>query len=189
MNDKYFTIILNVNARFQPEERFDLEDALTVILEKFEMGQVDGGGTMCAPDGEIVGCDITLLIDRTKFQEQIELAFDSLAGILAQLGIPKGSKLVCEEHLREVGTLEGLAFYANGRDLPREVYASCDINFVIEEMGLCMEGIGRFYSYWEGERETALYFYGTSFQQMYECIERMVAEYPLCQKSRIVQIA
>lgn len=189
MEEKIFSILIDLNARFQPEERFDLEDALTMILEKFEMGEVSGGGTMCAPNGEIIGCDITVQIYKEKFEGHLDKAFDSLTGILTKLGIPKGSKLVCGEVAREVGTLEGLAFYANGRELPKEVYASCDINFVIEEMGLCMEGVGRFYSYWEGEEETALYFYGTSYQKMYECIERMVEEYPLCQKSRIEQIA
>ena len=32
----------------------------------------------------------------------------------------------------EVGTLEGLAYYSNGVDLPAEVYQNCDINYVKE---------------------------------------------------------
>lgn len=66
----------------------------------------------------------------------------------------------------EVGTLEGLAFYVNGTDLPDEIYESCDINHVIEQMESAMNGIGRFYSYWEGNEWTALYFYGGSFVEM-----------------------
>jgi len=31
-----------------------------------------------------------------------------------------------------------------------EIYESCDINHVIEQMESAMNGIGRFYSYWEG---------------------------------------
>ena len=56
-------------------------------------------------------------------------------------------------------------------------------------MEQAMEGIGRMYSYWEGSTYTALYFYGTSFAEMKEKIEPFIASYPLCQKSRIEQIA
>ena len=61
--------------------------------------------------------------------------------------------------------------------------------YVIEQMEQAMEGIGRMYSYWEGSTYTALYFYGTSFAEMKEKIEPFIASYPLCQKSRIEQIA
>ena len=88
-----------------------------------------------------------------------------------------------------MGTLEGLAYYSNGADLPDEIYQTCDINYVIEQMEQAMEGIGRMYSYWEGSTDTALYFYGTSFAEMKEKIEPFIASYPLCQKSRIEQIA
>ncbi|MCM1146044.1 MAG: hypothetical protein NC407_15215 [Lachnoclostridium sp.] len=89
----------------------------------------------------------------------------------------------------EVGTLEGLAYYSNGVDLPDEVYQTCDINYVIEQMGQAMEGIGRMYSYWESSTYTALYFYGSSFAEMKKRIEPFITEYPLCQKCRIEQIA
>ena len=107
------------------------------------------------------------------------------------IGIPKGSALLCTvpEIKIEVGTLEGLAFYVNGTDLPDEIYESCDINHVIEQMESVMNGIGRFYSYWEGNEWTALYFYGVSFVEMKQKIEPFIASYPLCQKSRIEQIA
>lgn len=45
------------------------------------------------------------------------------------------------------------------------------------------------YSYWEGPIYTALYFYGISFAEMKKKIEPFIATYPLCQKSRIEQIA
>jgi len=52
-----------------------------------------------------------------------------------------------------------------------------------------LEGIGRMYSYWEGSTYTALYFYGLSFSKMKESVETFIAQYPLCQKCRIEQIA
>ena len=74
-------------------------------------------------------------------------------------------------------------------ELIDEIYESCDINHVIEQMESAMNGIGRFYSYWEGNEWTALYFYGVSFVEMKQKIEPFIASYSLCQKSRIEQIA
>lgn len=105
------------------------------------------------------------------------------------MGIPKGSVLQGIQPEIEVGTLEGLAYYSNGSDLPEDVYKTCDINYVIEQMELAMEEIGRMYSYWEGPAYTALYFYGSSFVEMKKRIEPFIAAYPLCKKSRIEQIA
>ncbi len=55
------------------------------------------------------------------------------------------------------------AYYSNGVDLPAEIYQTCDINYVIERMEQAIEGIGRMYSYWEGNTYTALYFMALLF--------------------------
>ncbi len=177
-------LTLKLNARLQPKHRFDLEDALQEILEKEQMGEVAGGGTAQNPDGEIAYCDIEIHLvddnlDHVKW----------LAELLNKMGIPKGSVLQGIEPEIEVGTLEGLAYYSNGADLPDEVYETCDINYVIEQMEQAMEGIGSMYSYWEGPVYTALYFYGSSFAEMKKKIEPFIASYPLCQKSHMEQIA
>lgn len=175
---------LKLNARFQPKHRFELEDALQEILEKRELGEVTGGGTALTAEGEVSYCDIEIRLYQ-EGQEGVEW----LAELLNRMGIPKGSLLQGVEPELPVGTLEGLAYYSNGVDLPEEVYQTCDINYVIQQMEQAMEGIGRMYSYWEGNRETALYFYGTSFAEMKEKIAPFIAQYPLCQGCRIEQIA
>ena len=172
-------LTLNLNSRLQPMHRHDLEDALQGILEKVNLGEVMGGGTLLNPEtGEIVSCDKQESIDR-------------LVELVNKIGIPKGSALLCmaPEFKMEVGNLEGLAYYGNGTELPDEVYESCDINHVIGQMESAMDGVGSFYSYWEGNEWTALYFYGTSFVEMKQKIEPFIASYPLCQKCRIEQIA
>ena len=177
-------LTLKLNARFQPVHRFELEDALQEILEKKQLGEVTGGGTAQNPDGEIAYCDIEIHLTNDS-QDSIKW----LADLLNNIGIPKGSVLQGIEPAIEVGTLEGLAYYSNGAELPAEVYKTCDINYVIEQMEQAMKGIGRMYSYWEGNVYTALYFYGSSFEEMKKKIEPFIASYPLCQKSRIEQIA
>ena len=177
---------LHLNARFQPMHRFELEDALQEVLEKNNMGEVTGGGTLQKPDGEIESCDIEIHLD-----DDDPDAAKHLADLINAIGVPKGSFLAAmEPQIKiEVGTLEGLAYYCNGTELPDEVYKECDINYVIEKMEEAIEGIGRMYSYWEGIKDTALYFYGTSFTEMKQRIEPFSSEYPLCQKGRIEKIA
>lgn len=177
-------LTLKLNARFQPKHRFELEDALQEILEKNQMGEITGGGTAQNPDGEIAYCDIDIYLADEK-PDSVQW----LVELLGRIGIPKGSVLQGVNPEIEVGTLEGLAYYSNGADLPDEVYESCDINYVIEQMEQAMEGIGHMYSYWEGNTYTALYFYGSSFEEMRKRIEPFAAAYPLCQKCRIEQIA
>lgn len=177
-------LTLNLNARLQPMHRFKLEDEIQDILEKEQIGEVTGGGTAQNPDGEIACCDIEIHLND-------ENNINYLVDFLKQLDLPKGSELSrTEPEFRiEVGTLEGLAYYLNSTELPDEVYRTCDINHVIEQMELAMAGIGCLYSYWEGNAYTALYFYGSSYTEMKQKIEPFIAIYPLCQKSRIEQIA
>lgn len=177
-------LTLKLNARFQPKHRFELEDALQEILEREQLGEVIGGGTAQNPDGEIVYCDINIHL----VNDEVD-SIKWLTNLLNSIGIPRGSFLQGIQQEIAVGTLEGLAYYSNGADLPDEVYKTCDINYVIEQMEQAMEGIGRMYSYWEGATYTALYFYGSSFVEMKKKIQPFIASYPLCQKSRIEQIA
>lgn len=179
-------LTLHLNARFQPIHRFELEDAIQEIMERNNMGEVTGGGTLQKPDGEIESCDIEIHMNSDSLD-----GVEDLSGIIKAMGVPKGSFLSSSEPEVniEVGTLEGLAIYCNGTDLPDEVYKECDINYAIQKMEEAIEGIGRMYSYWEGANDTALYFYGTSYEEMKQRIEPFCNEYPLCQKSRIEKIA
>lgn len=186
-SDEYpFTVTLQLNARFQPMHRHNLEDALEKILDKEHLGEVYGGGTCQLPSGEIEYCDIEInLRDRTP-QTLIRLK-----EIINALGIPKGSKLHThkDDVVIPLGSQEGLAVYLNGTQLPDEVYAECDVNYVIERMEELMNGAGRMYSYWEGPNDTALYFYGESYEQMLSAVQDFLNEYPLCRKCKVNKIA
>ena len=179
-------VTLNLNARLQPTHRHKLEDIIQNLLEKEKIGTVTGGGTSLNTDGEFSFCNIDIHLNDNNPN-----TVKRLVEILNPVGIPKGSILQGTEpdFKTELGTLEGLGYYSNGTDLPDEVYKSYDINYVIEQMEKAMEGIGCLYSFWEGKAYTALYFYGTSYEEMKRKIEPFVASYPLCQKSRIERIA
>jgi hypothetical protein len=50
-------------------------------------------------------------------------------------------------------------------------------------------GKKRVLSFWQGPRETALYLYGASFNEMQSRIAAFIGSYPLWQRCRIEQIA
>lgn len=175
---------LKLNAKFQPFNRHDLEDLLDEFLSEENLGQTTGGGTAQEDNGEIAYCDIEIELNDTPN------AVQKLLQQLDEIGIPKGSKLYNENFSQEVGTLEGLALYTNGTDLPDEVYQNNDINVVYDTICEILEEDLVLTSYFEGDTETGLYFYiKGSFSDAKERIKSFVETYPLCEKCRIVQIA
>lgn len=179
---------IQLNLRMQPLDRGDLfEDPLMDELESQELGEVTGGGTMLQESGEIDYCDIELELT------DVERAIPIVCQFLEERGAPRGSKITYHvgdtPHEIPVGRMEGLAIYLNGTDLPDDVYTSCDINFVFEEINKLIEEHGTILGHWEGPTETALYMYGTSAAAMQKAITPFVTQYPLCQKSRFAQIA
>ncbi|MCL2854019.1 MAG: hypothetical protein FWE21_00190 [Defluviitaleaceae bacterium] len=182
---RYLT--LEINGKLQPLDRGEIyEDILMEELEKAGIGSVDGGGTLMEKDGSIALCDIGISLNNG--QE----AMGKLMLILQALCLPKGSRLLLDGDEAEpipLGCLEGLALWLNGTELSEEVYKTCDINHVVAELNRLLGDGGQMYSYWQGPNDTALYFYGTSFEDMKLKMEPFLAEYPLCQKHRIERVA
>lgn len=185
MDESY--LVVNLNARLQPMHRGEFfEDPLEKMLDATSLGSLAGGGTLVSAQGEVERCDIEIVCPWVS-----EAVIAQIVTELERLGAPKGSRLVVEAEDRSVpcGRDEGLALYLNGTDLPDAVYAECDSNFVYSELDRLLTGQGRVLSYWQGPTETAFYLYGASFRAMREAIAAFIAEYPLCQRSRIEQIA
>lgn len=181
---KELLISVQLNARYQPIDRGAYEDLTDRFLQEKGWGRLgDGGGTMMAANGEPECCDFDILV-ASEFLEDVTAALDKV------FFVPKGSKLVIGEEERPIGQKEGLALYLNGTDLPEAVYRTSDINAVIEsiENHLGKER-GRFLSYWQGPRETALYFYGPSFAEMKAALDEIIPQHPLCEKCHMEQIA
>lgn len=180
-------VVARLNARLQPVHRGEFfEDPLNAVLNRADLGQVTGGGTMQDVTGEIEYCDIEIEITG-GVPDAVKCVIDTLEN----LGAPKGSRLHVEVESREVafGTQEGLAVYLNGTDLPEHVYRECDSNFVYSEFNRLLEHSGRVLSFWQGPRETAFYVYGSSSADMRDRLSGFIGSYPLCARCRIVQIA
>jgi hypothetical protein len=180
-------VIARLNVRAQPLDRGEVfEDPLDQILQAAGTGQVTGGGTMLGTDGEIEFCDVEITVPDAK-----DATLDAIRETLEGLGAPKGSRLIWNDGAKELefGTLEGLAVYLNGTDLPDAVYEQSDVNVVYDEFGKLVGSEGRVVSHWQGPRETALYLYGRSAEMMLSRIRPFLENYPLCDKARIVKIA
>jgi hypothetical protein len=180
-------VIARLNDRAQPIDRGELyEDPLDDVLRKRRAGSVTGGGTQLTEGSEIEFCEIEIEV-REPATESIAL----IKQTLEELGAPKGSRLCRETQGEELpfGVNEGLAVYLNGTDLPDEVYAECDSNFVFSEFNRLLGADGKVHSHWQGPTETALYIYGPSFETMKRRLASFLSSYPLCQRARVVQIA
>jgi len=180
-------VIARLNARAQPLDRAEVfEDPLDEILQAAGTGQVTGGGTMLGTDGEIEFCDLEITVP-----DATDATLDAIREALEGLGAPKGSRLIWNDGANELefGTLEGLAVYLNGTDLPDAVYEQSDVNVVYDEFGKLVGSEGRVVSHWQGPREPALYLYGRSAETMLSRIRPFLETYPLCDKARIVKIA
>lgn len=176
-------IRIELNARLQPFHRVEMfEEKLEKALTDADAGELLGGGTFQLNTGEIKTCDIELNVK--------EEWFDKVIDFIKQIRIiPKGSKIICGEDTIEIGSLEGMAIYLNGVELPAEVYQSNDINVLISCLDNAMNNRGVLYSWWEGSKETALYFYGNSFDEMKNSTQAVIEKHPLCQMCRIEKIA
>lgn len=186
--DNRILIIAQLNARVQPVDRGEyFEDPLNEVLQSSELGEVTGGGTQLAdePDG-IEYCDVEIVVNDAS-----HATVNKIIETLEQLGAPKGSLLKFSSEAADIpfGKLEGMALFLNGTDLPAEVYAASDVNQIITRCDELLEGIGSFRGYWEGSRETALYFYGDSFDAMKSAVADFIESDPGCELTRVVQIA
>lgn len=179
-------LTLQLNAKLRPFDRHDLyEDVLDELMEVAgNIGHTDGGGTSVGEDDEVAYCDVKVVL-----HDDTSETLEKFYTIIDTVGVPKGSFLINGDDKMPIGSLEGLALYMNGTELPDEYYEKYDINFAIGEICKLLEGKGDFYSYNENLKDTALYFFGESFEEMIEAITPFINEYPLCEKSRIVQIA
>lgn len=175
-------VILELNARLQPLHRGEIfEDMFEDMFSRFDIGEINGGGSLLMPSGEVEKCDIDMTIYKNKLTPFISL--------LKRIDIiPKGSKLIIDGEITEIGSAFGIAIYLNGTELSEEVYKNNDINQLIEELDKKLEGLAQRLSHWEGPEETALYYYGKDYIAMKKAVLPVLKSHPLCEKSRAVKI-
>lgn len=184
-NPEFITVTLN--DKIQPIDRGDYyEDPLDEYIQLNQIGEVTGGGTIQAENGEIEFVDIEIQLNAEI--EPKKAAFKIIEFIK---NAPKDSKLRIENTKEEIffGEKEGLAIYLDAQNLEPEVYENSDVNFVVSEVKRLIGDESEIVRFWEFPDKTALYFYGDSFTKMKEQINNLMSEYPLCKNAKIKRIA
>lgn len=182
-------IVVQLNDKITPFEKAKAyAQPLAAFLEAKAYGEIAGGGTAKEEQGEILFCDIQIELAAEK------LNYDMVHDIIQHLencGAPKGSKIIVEETNEEIlfGKKEGMALYLDSSTLEYYEADGNDIDFIQKEMYKLTNAEQNADRYWEDDRKMALYFYGTSFEEMERKSQHFRATYPLCQKAKIVQIA
>jgi hypothetical protein len=173
--------------KIRPVERGDrYEEPLDAELKRVGYGECDGGGTLQAKDGEIeyIGLDIQL--------NDLKVGIPFVIKFLESKGVAAGSTLEFEDGgiKKEIpfGKIEGIGVYLDGVNLAPEVYKSCDVNVVIQEIEKLIGSDSKMRAYWEGRKETALYFYGPNAKKMKSVIGPFLDKYPLCKNARVVEL-
>lgn len=182
-------IVATLNDKIMPMARGDVyEDPLDEFLKKMNYGEVTGGGTLQQETGEIEYCDIEICLNSDQIDQEI---IKQIIKKLEELGAPKGSTLLIEKTEEKIpfGVNEGLAIYLDGINLPDEVYKNSDSEAIAVEICKLTNIKSEVLRYWNGNTETALYFYDHSFEKMHQSIENFVKTNPECENARIVQIA
>jgi hypothetical protein len=133
---------------------------------------------------DLLSCDI-----------EVSLANDARKGMrividaLERLGAPAAStaRLDGGEPVA-FGLMQGVGLYLNGTDLPDEVYATSDVNALVDTVSAAVGDGGHLESWFEGSRETAFYYYGRSAETIGERISAATADQPLAERARIVPL-
>jgi len=177
-----------LNARISPQKRVEwLEGPLAEAVAENSLGEVTGGGTEQSAEGEVEFCGIDLELS------EVDAGILFVGEFLTKRGAPLGSKLQYEMKGKKIevpfGKAEGLAIYLNTSDLPQQVYDEHDVTEVLQEIDRSLGRRGNIMGHWSGPNELALYLYGHSADEMRQLTADLLASHPLCQKSRVVQIA
>jgi len=182
-------IVVTLNDKIQPIDRgYYYAHPLDEYIQHNQIGEVTGGGTMQAENGEIKFVDIEIQLNEGVNPKDVAY---KIIEFINSKNAPKNSKLRIENTKEEIlfGEKEGLAIYLDGQNLELEVYANSDVNFVVSEIKKLIGDESEIVRFWEFPDKTALYFYGNSFIEMKEKIKNFINEYPLCKNAEIKQIA
>ncbi len=175
-------VILHLNMRLMPMDRGTLfEDPIDEALHQYNIGEVTGGGTLLSQERMPLSCDIEFSIKKNQIDRFI--SFLKNADTMA-----KGSYIEYDDKREEIGNLEGLNLILDGTGLDESVYKENNVNDVIHEINHLLEGKGQYHSYYVGEKNTNLYFYGKSFDEMKGIIVPYTKTAPLCKNSIIEQV-
>ena len=123
--------------------------------------------------------------------ERYEDPLQFTADTLERDGAPEGSELIFAPGAARaplaIGLLQSLALYLDGTSLPEQVYAELDFDGVLADIEQAIAPASpALHDTWMGPEETALYFFGSDAEDMFERAEATLRRIPVCQNARVV---
>ena len=164
------------------------EDPLDLFLQKHALGNVVNGGTQTQDGAPILFVQVEVDLENPR-------DLDLICGKLEECGAPVGSELYmpmpdgAPMETRVFGMMECTAVFIDGQTLPMDVYTTSDVNVVIANLqaSLEKERLGDLRSYWEGTKETALFFFGANAEAIATAFRPILVKEALCQNARLVK--
>ena len=176
-------VLARLYEHIEPIDRGErYEDPLQAALERTNIGQVTGGGSLLNELGGIEYVDIEIEL------ANLAGALDVVVDALEKAGAGQGSELVDGSDsriLRQFGTQQCLAIFLDGTTLPEQVYADLDFDTVVTELGAAA-GEGSSRGFWQGPEETGLFFFGPDAEAMFGRVEPVLRRLPIGQNARVV---
>lgn len=176
-------ILARVYEHIEPIDRGErYEDPLQAVLEAKNLGRVTGGGSQLNELGAIEYADVEIEL------ANLDDALGAAADALEAAGAPQGSELIDAADgrvLKAFGKQQCLAIHLDGTSLPDEVYAGLDFDAVVEQIGSAA-GDGSYRGLWQGNEETALFFFGDDADAMFARVEPVLRALPIGQNARVV---
>ncbi|WP_210439055.1 hypothetical protein [Nocardioides xinjiangensis] len=176
-------VVVHLNARVQPAHRGEIyEEPLQAAFDRYVPGcEVVGGGSELDPTDGARSCDIEV-----ELRGDRDRALTVLVTALEHFGAPVGSSYAVDEDAPvPFGRTHGVALSLDGTSLPTDVYATNDVNELIDGLAAELGDSATLQSWWEGPERTSLYFYGEDPARIRAVLEAAPERWPLAERSRV----
>jgi len=161
------------------------EDPLDAALKDVGLGEVDGGGSQLAANGEVAFAEVAIYL------ADLDGALQLTKETLENAGAPEGSELIFMPEAARAplpfGRQQSLVLYLDGVSLPQQVYSELDFDAVVADIEKALaQASPALHDTWSGPEETALYFFGSDAEEMLRRAETTLLRTPVCQNARVV---
>lgn len=177
-------VTVRIPARLQPAHRDDLivKPISELMRHVSPRTRLAAKETVVTQHGEPVEAVLDWEVELSDAEHVVTRLLD------LEAGLPRGSTVEINGKAATFGELDGLAVYLNGTELADDVYAQADLQAIVEDLQQHLGRTGQLWSWWQGEAETALYFYGPDAAAIRSALEERSQQHPLMERCRMERL-
>ena len=178
---------LFLTMRLDPQEQKEMAEYLNKRFAKDDLGRIsleDGSGYLTNADGEIISCDFDI-----RHEKMDKAKFEAIRQNLNKVPFfTQGSYLKWQDRQYPVGDKVILAIYLQKHEFTPEEFSDQALNGLIEKFCNTLGETCRYFSYWQDDKTTALYFYGKDHAVMQQSIAELLRTEKLCRNCKAVNL-